>query len=84
MSEVKSAGTTLDNAEKAKISESALKMTECLWELYTGPTKSIQTVESVKTSLKLKYFEQKFLFFRLRSSFDLESANLINIFSYDG
>ena len=33
---IKSAGTTLNIAENAKISESALKMTKYLWELSPG------------------------------------------------
>ena len=36
MSKLKSAGTALNIAEKAKISESALKMTEYLQELNLG------------------------------------------------
>ena len=36
MSKLKSAGTALNIAENAKISESALKMTEYLWELNPG------------------------------------------------
>ena len=36
MSKLKSAGTGLNIAENAQISESALKVTEYLWELNTG------------------------------------------------
>ena len=36
MSKLKSAGSALNIAENAKISESALKMTEYLWELNPG------------------------------------------------
>ena len=39
MSKLKSAGSALNIAENAKISESALKMTECLWELNRGTPK---------------------------------------------
>ena len=40
MSKLKSAGSALNIAENAKISESALKMTEYLWELNPGVFKS--------------------------------------------
>ena len=40
MSKLKSAGSALNIAENAKISESALKMTEYLWEINPGKTSS--------------------------------------------
>ena len=40
MSKLMSAGSALNIAENAKISESALKMTEYLWELNPGGVKT--------------------------------------------